>query len=74
MAQFRRLIGLAVFLLLIAAAYWAWNAYPELGGLELLRPWRGELATWRIPLLAIAAFFVLSVLQWLVERFDKIGH
>ena len=71
MAGFRHALGLTLALALVVGAAWCWNAYPDLVRLEPLRPWRGELMTWRIPILAIAAFLFLSLLQWVASKLVK---
>lgn len=74
MGKVRHTFGLAIFLGLIAAACWIWVSYPQLGRLELLRPWRAELTSWRLPILALLLFAMLSGLQWLWEKlFDRPG-
>lgn len=68
MAQIRHILGLLLAALLLAGAVWLWNAYPNLVGQDPFRPWRTTLMTWRIPILALTAFLLLTLLQWIGSK------
>lgn len=71
MAGILHLLGLALACGLSAGAVWLWSAYPDLVSRERLWPWRDLLMTWRYPILAMSAFLLLSLLEWIGGRFGS---
>lgn len=67
----RHIAGVALTLALIAGAVWVWNQYPIWLREPFLRPYRADLLTWRIPILAILGFAVLSGLHWVGAQLTK---
>lgn len=71
MGGLRHILGLVAAMTLIVAAVWVWQSYPGWVRMEPFRPWRADLMTWRIPILALVGFGVLSLLSAFSGKFLK---
>ena len=60
----RHIASLCFVGLLVAAFYGAWSYWPDFMRLEPIKPYRQHLTEWRIPILTIGGFLVLSVAEW----------
>ncbi len=64
----RHLLGLALTLVLVAALYGAWTYWPEFTRWEPIRPARGFLTDWRLPILTVAGFLMLTVVEMVYSK------
>ena len=68
MTTLRHILGLALAILLGAALYGAWVYYADFTRWEPLRPYRGLLTEWRLPILAVGGFMVLTLAEWVYSK------
>ncbi|RVU36274.1 hypothetical protein EOI86_13740 [Hwanghaeella grinnelliae] len=65
MTTFRHILGLSVAVLLGAALWAAWTYFPDFTGWKPIRPYRGYLVEWRLPIFAVGGFLILTLAEWL---------
>ncbi len=74
-----RLIGLAIAVATGAALWALWTFYADVArlqrwtGMDSLRPLGGWLMEMRLPVIAVLATLLLTLINWLVERL-RLGH
>lgn len=75
----RRIAGLVLAAALLTAGWYGYTRYGAFAdvarwtGVDALRPLRGWLVEFRLPLTAVAAFLALSAVSWIWQKL-KLGH
>lgn len=60
----RHVLGLALVILIGVGLLAAWLYYPDFVRWEPIRPYRAFLVEWRLPILAVGGFLVLTFAEW----------
>lgn len=68
MISMRHFAGLILAIAVGALLYAAWIYYPDFLRWEPIRPYRGYLTEWRLPLFAAGGFLVLTLAEWVYTK------
>lgn len=75
MISIRHIFGLSFAVAVGGLLYAAWVYYPDFLRWEPVRPYRGFLAEWRLPIFAVGGFLVLTLAEWInAKATNPDGH
>lgn len=68
MLTMRHVASLGLVALLVIAFWGAWLYWPDFTRWEPIRPYRGVLVEWRLPILSIGGFLFLTLVERLYGK------